>query len=304
VSSIISLREASRKVNGSNLFTKKQCNCTSKCVSKRCSCKANGILCSTHCHSSRPCCNKGAQETASTNSQLTAVDIRALNGNGWLNDRHMTYGSSLLKGLFPDVEGLNDTVLQQSTTAVVTARAQKYVQIFHVNGNHWITASNIMADTSDVVDIYDSARVRLCSIDKAAIARFHRCCNATLTLRYRDVQRQPNSSDCGVYALAFATSLLHGQDPTEVKYVAPRSHLAMCLTSGQMSPFPDEPRDVAASTPATESLPLYCVCRSVDDGRIMIACDGCDGWFHKVCVLGDDVDLPAGSWICEDCRQR
>ena len=232
----------------------------------------------------------------------SAVDIRALNGTGWLNDRHMTYGSSLLKAVFPDVEGLHDTVLQQSATAAVTARGRKYVQVFHVNGNHWITASNINTACDNVVDIYDSSRVRFSSSDKAAIAKFHRCGDATLTLRYQDVQQQPNAYDCGVYALAFATSLLHGQEPTKTRYVDPRSHLASCLTSGQMLPFPHESGDVDARPPATESLALYCVCRSVDDGRIMVACDDCDQWYHKVCAFGDDVDLPDGNWICEDCR--
>jgi len=45
---------------------------------------------------------------------------------------------------------LNDTVLQQSSTAAVTARAQQYVQIFHVNINHWLTASNFGTATHNV----------------------------------------------------------------------------------------------------------------------------------------------------------
>jgi len=173
----------------------------------------------------------------------------------------MTYGSSLLKAVFPDVEGLHDTVLQQSATAAVTARGRKYVQVFHVNGNHWITASNINTACDNVVDIYDSSRVRFSSSDKAAIAKFHRCGDATLTLRYQDVQQQPNAYDCGVYALAFATSLLHGQEPTKTRYVDPRSHLASCLTSGQMLPFPHESGEVDARPP--ESLWRCTMCAAV-----------------------------------------
>ncbi|XP_046575592.1 PHD finger protein ALFIN-LIKE 7-like [Haliotis rubra] len=33
-----------------------------------------------------------------------------------------------------------------------------------------------------------------------------------------------------------------------------------------------------------ETGPVYCPCRQPDDGGFMIACDGCDEWFHGACV--------------------
>ncbi|KAG7820679.1 hypothetical protein KL942_004595 [Ogataea angusta] len=32
---------------------------------------------------------------------------------------------------------------------------------------------------------------------------------------------------------------------------------------------------------------LFCVCRRVDDGELMVACDGCDEWFHFSCMKLD-----------------
>ncbi|KAH3848392.1 hypothetical protein DPMN_090753 [Dreissena polymorpha] len=32
------------------------------------------------------------------------------------------------------------------------------------------------------------------------------------------------------------------------------------------------------------SLPIYCVCKGVDDGSFMIACGWCEEWFHGRCV--------------------
>ena len=29
---------------------------------------------------------------------------------------------------------------------------------------------------------------------------------------------------------------------------------------------------------------LFCVCLKPDDGTMMVGCDGCDEWFHPVCV--------------------
>ncbi|KAH3824093.1 hypothetical protein DPMN_125921 [Dreissena polymorpha] len=44
--------------------------------------------------------------------------------------------------------------------------------------------------------------------------------------------------------------------------------------------------------------PLYCMCRGVDDGSFMVACDVCEEWFHGKCVGvteedGDKIDLYA-----------
>uniref|UniRef100_T1KQN0 PHD-type domain-containing protein n=1 Tax=Tetranychus urticae TaxID=32264 RepID=T1KQN0_TETUR len=50
---------------------------------------------------------------------------------------------------------------------------------------------------------------------------------------------------------------------------------------------------------------LYCVCRSKDDGRLMIGCDNCDYWYHGACIsmnkqLSDTFD----KFYCIECRDR
>ncbi|RPA85914.1 hypothetical protein BJ508DRAFT_204587, partial [Ascobolus immersus RN42] len=60
------------------------------------------------------------------------------------------------------------------------------------------------------------------------------------------------------------------------------------------------------STPSSPVVPisqtLYCICRLPDTGRWMIACDGCDDWFHGACVnipetQGDLID----KYFCPRC---
>ena len=61
------------------------------------------------------------------------------------------------------------------------------------------------------------------------------------------VQRQMGSSDCGLYALAFATDLCHGIDPTSPRsydHVLMRQHYVECLDKGRMVPFPSSIRRV------------------------------------------------------------
>jgi len=53
-------------------------------------------------------------------------------------------------------------------------------------------------------------------------------------------QQKKNGSDCGVFAVAFATCLVFGVDPTFINFDAQgmRPHLATCLRNGRISLFP------------------------------------------------------------------
>ena len=51
------------------------------------------------------------------------------------------------------------------------------------------------------------------------------------------VKQQLNESDCGVFSIAYATSLVFMNDPKIIQYDIPkmRGHLIKCLKSGQTS---------------------------------------------------------------------
>lgn len=57
------------------------------------------------------------------------------------------------------------------------------------------------------------------------------------------VQQQFNGSDCGVFSIAYATSLVFMDDPKIFQYdiAKMRGHLIKCLKSGQMEQFPAIP---------------------------------------------------------------
>ena len=56
-----------------------------------------------------------------------------------------------------------------------------------------------------------------------------------------NVQQQQNGSDRGVFAIAFAKSLLPGRDPTQLNFIDPRNHLFAHLPYNQIPDFPTEP---------------------------------------------------------------
>ena len=54
---------------------------------------------------------------------------------------------------------------------------------------------------------------------------------------------QPNTNDCGVYAIAFAVSLAFGKEPAYLHFENSkmRSLLLNCLLSGVLTEFPCKP---------------------------------------------------------------
>lgn len=84
------------------------------------------------------------------------------------------------------------------------------------------------------------------SIITVCVCNFRIRCLSTenVTLKFVDVQVQKRKYDCGLFAVAFATALLHGKQPGNFKFQQSlmRKHLDKCITSGNMSDFPAKPR--------------------------------------------------------------
>ena len=61
-----------------------------------------------------------------------------------------------------------------------------------------------------------------------------------IKVKYIDTQMQSGSSDCGIFAVAFATALANGEAPGAMHFNQPknRRHLVDCLESQFLSVFP------------------------------------------------------------------
>ena len=96
----------------------------------------------------------------------------------------------------------------------------QFIQILNTCNSHWFTLSNVdlarNSQYNDIVLIYDSAfasRVRMSLDIQMAICSILRPQPDIINFDVVDVQNQPNGSDCGLFAIAFATELVHGNDP-------------------------------------------------------------------------------------------
>ena len=86
------------------------------------------------------------------------------------------------------------------------------VQVLHVNGNHWLTVSTL--DSGVDVTLYDSLHFTLSEDTKAQLAKLLKSPKKAITVKFASTNKQ----DCGVFAAAYSTSLVYGQDPSSIVY--------------------------------------------------------------------------------------
>ena len=124
---------------------------------------------------------------------------------------YINYTQSLLSDKFPDVTGLKSTLLQQR---IRVDSNKPFVQILHVHNDQWITISNLCCEAG-VVCVYDSIYDNISSEVRQLIDNI--CGSGISVVMYDKMPKQIGTTDCGIYAIATATALLHGVNPTNYK---------------------------------------------------------------------------------------
>ena len=218
----------------------------------------------------------------------------------WLWGTHLTAVQLLLKQQFPDINGLIDTFKITHAQKGITLSSGS-VQILHVNDNHWITISTLMSTGNDNdVIVYDSLNSPVSHGTKMQLANLIKTSKKSLKIKIANVNIQAGIDDCGVFAAAYSTALVNGQDPSTFVYDqgSMREHLELCLSRRNMEPFPSiRPRRSGKSR--IYSIDVYCICRLPDDGSPMVCCDTCKEWFHQSCCP-NKVNRKH-KWYCTKC---
>jgi hypothetical protein len=123
-----------------------------------------------------------------------------------------------------------------------------------------------------------------------------------------DVQMQQGCDDCGLFAIAFATSLARGEQPGSFFYEqkAMRKHLIESLEKQTITAFPIQKiRRHGSKVRHSSNVPIHCVCRLPKlEGIKMIECSYCGTWYHiDLCVsVSSDSQQPHTKWACVKCK--
>lgn len=234
---------------------------------------------------------------------LFKSDLEALMSNQCLTCRLIDGSMELLKKVSKEVGGWQ-SVTGESFRAV----KGKFVQIILVKGNHWITATNINCPPKTVY-VYDSMYAVIDKATQLKICSIWRPQWKKVMFMLVNAQRQTNSTDCGVFAIAVATELAYGRDPRLCLWdiSSMRKHLKEALEASKIEPFPLKQ---ARRQPVSNmfkgriyNADINCVCRLPNDiSRQMVQCDQCGLWCHYDCVnISKDRNMSNVEWKCPIC---
>lgn len=186
--------------------------------------------------------------------RLHTPDRRDILGQRWLSDDVIDLAQELLQRQFPDTRGLYACgaaftlpPLQPGSTTlflqVVNRSAKQHLSSMtdygRPAGSHWLLLS-FGAACSGQLAVYDSMYDSLSTSTAALVRQLQKLHVPPPGAKLRPVQRQQDGHSCGLFALAFAFSISHGQDPCCVHYirVTMEHHLIWCLENAVVKPFP------------------------------------------------------------------
>ena len=237
---------------------------------------------------------------------LTTKHKEDLESSNWLDDKLMHAAQQLLQQQHPHVRGLQDTI--QQLTHTFDVHTGEFVQCLCLGSVHWITVSTIGCLPS-VVHVYESMNMPLSSSVKKIMAELMHTEGRQIVFEHMNVQQQKGSSDCGLFAIANATTLCHGENPVTFEYnqKAMRAHLLKAIELKVLVPFPAVKTNKRMKRECLhrERLRVYCACRLADDGRKMMQCSSCKESYHFNCVSVPKKVLKRSNdpWFCNSCKQ-
>lgn len=232
---------------------------------------------------------------------IPKTDITILRSSSWLTESLINAGMELLKTAYPHVKGFQNCSL--SDTLMFEPLKNDFIQILNCERKHWICVSTIDC-ANGKIKVYDSLRTGDIPLTtQESISTLLHTTKKSVSLMFPDVQQQDNSFDCGLFALAYASSICQNIDPATVLYekLSLRSHFLSCLVNKEFIPFPYKLKEHCPKPPIRRSFKVYCFCRLPDTGDEMIQCNVCKEWYHFICVSMETKKKVPGVWICNHC---
>lgn len=199
---------------------------------------------------------------------LNEEDCNVIGNNEMLNDNHIYKFQELLEVESGGIMQMqNSTYLQMLDEIKPIDKSKSHIQILFSGSykcGHWICSYY----DKNVLFIYDSLNNKCLNEDQRKF--LSRLYPFKPKVVFRRVQQQPNSVDCGVYAIAFATSLYFNIEPENVVYnhALMRNHLYEMFNNNVLLHFPIITNDfVKPLNLNIEKVDSMEIVRNVEDDR-------------------------------------
>lgn len=242
--------------------------------------------------------------------------VEELTKNNLLRCGYINTFQQILKAQFPKIGGLQCCPIG-GTLEFSKVEGDLLMQIIH-DYNHWVLVVKGFFKPDHIV-VYDSMAPLVWKRPHtlSCMSSLLQTSEKRMPYIVKSCQQQNNSFDCEVFAIAFATSIAHGEDPNTRVYDrrSLRTHLDLCMKQGRFTPFPSKrgrPTRCKNSTQndeeAVQMEPVYCFCRRTghrlpSDEWAMIKCDLCGEWYHKMCHPEYPIDTD-GLFHCGHCTSK
>ena len=247
------------------------------------------------------------------------MSLTRILGTGFeLTDTHIDFFQHLIHQAFPNLDGFQNPVASiNHTDNLYTYRARgKFIQIFRVHENHWITASNIGCKGNSVA-IYDSAfdkKKYWNELDKFYISKLIACEAVKFNVYFPRVTQQLDGKSCGYFAVMYAYLLANNVRP-ETVVIHPnllKPNLCRMIKTKNIHNLKNVysylKKKITHEPRIGSLICVHCVCRtsSLVQKHDMICCTECEKWFHKTCckdiITEEQFENLKKVWLCRKCR--
>ena len=155
----------------------------------------------------------------------------------WINASIIDASQTLLAHKFKHFDGFQTVGCGYSMTFCIQRKG--FVQILYNEvRHHWLPVASVSNGIDEpVVNVYDSLFHTASSHTKKQIDCI---VNIRIKLNFMDVTCQNGSDDCGLFAVAYATTICYGKKPEKFIFDQGlmRRHLLKCLENKLVEEFP------------------------------------------------------------------
>lgn len=157
-----------------------------------------------------------------------------------LTDLEIDFAQRILKAQFPQINGLQSTLLQAKPHITAGQVNENKIQIIFCNNReHWIVATTVSANIGEV-KVYDSVFSYLDKESLRTVMNLFSTGSIKPKVRLSPSQKQKGLNDCGVFAICYAVAIALGLNPSKLRLQQEqlRAHLVNCFNKEMFAPFP------------------------------------------------------------------